>query len=40
MRTMEVKLERNFERVKFEFEFCELMFYLEPEVAEAYVRLD
>lgn len=37
---MEVRSENNIERPKFKFEFCELMFGLEPEVTEAYDGID
>jgi hypothetical protein len=37
---MDVKSDRNFERAKFKFEFCELMFGFEPKVAAAYDGMD
>jgi hypothetical protein len=37
---MDVKSDRNFERAKFKFEFCGLMFGFEPEIAAAYDRMD
>jgi hypothetical protein len=38
--TMEVKSDRNFERAKFKFEFCGLIFGFEPDVAAAYNGMD
>jgi hypothetical protein len=37
---MHVKSDRNFERAKFKFEFCGLIFSFKPEVAAAYDGMD
>jgi hypothetical protein len=37
---MDVKSDRNFQRVKYKFEFCGSMFSFEPEVAVAYDGID
>jgi hypothetical protein len=37
---MDVKSDKNFERAKFNFEFCGLMFGFELEVAAAYDGMD
>jgi hypothetical protein len=37
---IDVKSDRNFERAKFKFEFCRLMFGFEPEVVAAYDEMD
>jgi hypothetical protein len=37
---MDVKSDRNFERAKFKFEFCGLMFGFKSEVAAAYGGMD